>query len=260
MTLAALDACTPGTSPLPPWQHAALCFQSWSETSTCNSVLLAHPSSSTHRNPQTCFSMSSRRPRHPPCCPILASSWAAFPTPPNPNVFHEMGCLSKSKEIRRSQAPLPEHLYPSALTDTTHRPESCARAIACKHWIWSTAIPGCPPRLGPQHSSGSPVCFPGLLFLSCKRPFHTSDPLPRLLPKPQICRFFGASFSHSQHGWSHPWSFPSSHLRGRVSAHPFQAQCFYVRSWPQSLLGKWPGNSHLVNDFRILPPGAFEFS
>lgn len=178
MTPAALDASTPGTSPLPPWQHTVLCFQSWPETSTCNSVLLARPSS-THRNSQTCFSMSSRRPRHPPCCPILASSWAAFLTPPNPHVFHGMGCLSKAKEIRCSRAPLPKHLYPSALTNTTHRPESCTRAIACKHWIWSTAIPGCPPRLGPQHSSGSPICFPGLHFLYCKQPFHTSDPLPQ---------------------------------------------------------------------------------
>lgn len=123
-------------------------------------------SSSTHQNPQTCFSVSFRQPCHRPCCFILAATChLELPSPPCPTrVFHEMGCLSEAKEIQLSQAHLPEQLHSSSLANTTHPLESCTGAVTWKPWTWSTAGPGCPPWLSLTELS-NPVCFPGLHFL-----------------------------------------------------------------------------------------------
>ena len=92
------------------------------------------PSSSGHQNPQTFFSVSFRQPHNQPCCPRLAAT-CHFELPSttySTQVIHEMGCLSEAKEFQLSQVPLPEHLHPSSLANTTHPPESCTRDLTWK--------------------------------------------------------------------------------------------------------------------------------
>lgn len=133
---------------------------------------------------------------HPP-------SWAPFPTLPNPSVFHEMGCLSEAKEIQLSEAHLPEQLHPSNLANTTHPPVSCTGAITWKPRTWSTAGPGCLPQLSPWHSSATLSAFQGFVSFSDGSYFTPLILSSLLLTKPHSCCFFGASFSHSQHGPVH---------------------------------------------------------
>lgn len=109
------------------------------------------------------------------------------------SLYHraEPQCLQLTRLPFSNQinSALSHHL--SALTDLPKPPKSCNRTTACKHLLWSTSVPGCPPQQGRRAARAVPPPRRAALLLltssSRSTPLavsSTSLPNPRLSRSP----------------------------------------------------------------------------